>query len=1755
MPTEINQIVEESTPGFWHPAMRPNSDAGEDVTASQPSSSRGSSRNRVSTSLRPMDDWPVSDGFGVETDGQNKPLSQDAPTLLEGGKDELYEKTSHLPAETNGEYGGRKDVDTSNGNPGAVQALPAIKSHVQDATPLEPIMSQQTIPVSDGSTVSGLHFSQTDQEREYMNDKKKVVAWTSDGQNDADYASIFTRTNSFPEVPPLKSSLSAQISILPNSQARDILGKEENAVQMEDDLNAAPSDLSINPFNGPIASNFPNDSDDGGEIFGNMGNMQPISSQIMPADDEARFEEGLPLVQSESSELKGSSNINRDFHLSPGVKTLSPEAQEMGFGETGINQQTLPKIGIAERKSTGQLLESMHYTPRDIAHPPLADLDESFGLSDFSGSDLTVRAPTARSQIVNEDTAPAEKKPKDEDLAEMWKAALGDDDLLEENEESLDPSSFFEDDGDGFLDDSADAAEGHPRTSDGSSSPSMAPVHDPSGKLESFNRGIQPDQARIDSYLPTESAQMRQSHSPQVPIPAHQEKRGLKNSVSTPMMDPNGTTSFGNPSLQRTPPRPPLPQPAQSFADKAKGGYTSPYDLPMDISRPKKRNLIQQNAPLTSIQDVQRRPPPPRSSSMYTGVPPRTESQPLPPTVTKSDLEDRNSRAPILEGKSSTGTFFEELPTSKQRPSTSAGKYLPQTLPSNPLQPHFNQSQPSQGSPMEPRLHRGTPPVQQSYQLVPPERMALFENALQEQSGAQQSPAVNARYSPAPSQAPNVPPPRNRYAASPAAPVLAQTLPFQPRTSSPLAQTSRLSNITSDQPPNAPSTDLQSPPYSRQATHRPMSNDPQDHYQPGIESGIVRSSSPTALNSRSAPSSDSPSSSQAIHTPETDRLSSDGPIYPQNPYDPQSQISGSQTRGPPRRSQTQSPSALRPMQEYSYNSQAKIQRPASVSNEPPPSATSPPGTGIGKLQSRNRGYSQSVQFLQPSDGREIDSLERWKGCPIVAFGFGGQVVSSFPKRIPRYAAGQKAPLIKCSVGEVKIQTAKSFAVENTFHDFPGPLRSKSKKKDVLDWMQRKIASIESDSKQLVNDEYLSSSSKRHEERLMLWKTVRILVEHDGSFDSKAAGQAVRGVLSPETISKEESVPTQNTFQNSSGISRSNTYKSAVEAPDEKVMENLRQFLLLGDRERAVWLAVDNRLWGHAMLLSSTLGKATWKQVCAEFIRQEVKAFGNNTESLAAAFQVFAGNGDESMDELVPPSARAGLQMVSKATSAGPTRNALEGLDRWRESLTLILNNRTAEDEVAIVSLGRLLASYGRVEAAHICFMFAKSLGLFGGPDDAQVSIILLGADHVRQPFEYGRDLDSILLTEVYDFASTVLPGTSVTTVSPHLQAYKLYHAMVLAEHGLRAEAQQYCDAIANALKSTTKPSPYYHGLLFGALENLGERLRQAPRDGTGSWISKPSIDKVSGSIWAKFNSYVAGEDNEASSTASGTVHDHDVGPFARVVGDSPDISRTPSSGDLHNAQYSGQSIPQTSAAAPNSMNARYAPAGLYTPRSSLEQARRPSQESPRNSLAEPKSSYIPQQFSSRPTSSTGSSDISYKPASQLPSYAPLSRGYLPTPPIQSEPSSYTLTSEPRIQSYRATEAFAEPESQIQNSAFEYKPEEVPTLSSSDTNTLGNPLMGSVNLPHETPLHVHQEETEQQPQPSSYEPPSYNPPSYEPEASYDDDTPATEKRKPLMMEEEDDEVEARAAAIRKDEKARKDRESEEAFRRAAEEDGE
>ncbi|OOQ90276.1 COPII coat assembly protein sec16 [Penicillium brasilianum] len=1476
----------------------------------------------------------------------------------------------------------------------------------------------------------------------------------------------------------------------------------------------------------PWSMEAQNDVDSEGDDFFNQLKTQtkPI---FAPPEAESRFEEGVPLLDEESPE-----SPVREEH--PANHVEDPFANDENDGDDFFSsaQKAETSDDFASphitRKSTSQVIESLGFN----IDSPTSDTSAAAQFDDI------LKAAATSEPVESAVQAELAAEPTEDDLAARWEAELsdtGEDELAARWEAALD----LDDDDILLEDDTTALAPAQPQAA----TPGQQYV--PQGVTLS---AINPAPAGLNSPFETPNSQTQPRAIPGIYTPHQPTTADLVGGIPVPGAPP-GANAVIPPYFSQKPSNPVLPPRGESFAERSKEGYKSPYDLPDDLSRPRRPVATHKPASLP----VSSMPPPPRPGS---GTPQYGVS----PVVTAPPA----AAAPAPAAPAAPKNFYEELPLPipKSRPATSSGRYSP-----NPAATTTTGS--SLAGPSLPQnLYAPTAPLAASPanmppqpSLEPPERLDPYSVPSLLASSAPAGPPAASRYSPqppglqpsakppsmprySPAPPPSGPAARNRYASQPlAVPGHVNNLPFQPRTSSPLAYHEKASYQPDEpqsqqpQPPSLqPSVDL-SPPRAQ----RP-SIDQGSPYAPQLSNGT---GSLDGAHPPVAPRQTPPPAKNRYAPPEyvnefAQRVAPNSayqPVPVAGVGPPSSHQATEVQSAPPRRSYTSSPGQQMTSPRAAVPPLTTLPRPASVHGSGSPTKTINPYAPVQpSIQGRARAPSQHLEFIAPTDGQEQDPLQRWKGAPIFKFGFGGAVVSCFPQQIPRYSVGQALPMIKPSPGEPKLsQVSQWVPSPDTIVQHPGLLKAKSKKKDVLAWLSSKIAAFENDMPHGVGESH-PDIQKRHEEKILLWKVIKIMVENDGQFEGSAEIQnSLRQVFVPNLPELGPDGSVISPFGTSSGFAALGASSQPDAAADPQWMEELRNLLLLGEREKAVWAAVDRRLWGHAMILASTMDRAIWKQAVQEFVRREIKSTAANTESLAALYEIFAGNVEESVDELVPPSARAGHQLISMNDRQSSTKNALDGLNGWRDTVGLVLSNRSSEDQQSLLALGRLLSSYGRVEAAHICFIVSRS-AVFGGADDPQANIVLLGADHQRFPCSLV-DEDAILLTEIYEYAISVLPNSPAANL-PYLLAFKLVHAKQLADRGRKSEAQTYCDGVAASLKATTRPSPYHHQHLFVEVDELSARLRQTTTDG-GSWISKPSMEKVSGSMWARFNSFVAGDDSDAASTGSGKAGEiGDFGPFANVAG-TPTVSRSPSVSDLYGS-YPGAAAAAQPIPAPAGGSSRYMP-NQYAPNASPEQFRgRSSMDSQRS----PSFGGVP--FGQRRTSQE-------YPASPVESFAPIYgspgavSGYQPTPPQTSymplAPVEEDLTTQspadivpPTQPAATVNGLFYQPHGQQEQHHNET--EQTPAVQSPYYQ--GPPGMPqSENSSYMAPLS------------NAYAPPSYAAPaSEEPDQPTVDEEPQPRQKKSFMDDDDDDDLATRAAAMQK---AENDRKADEAFRKAAEED--
>ncbi|NWQ76343.1 SC16B protein, partial [Columbina picui] len=119
-------------------------------------------------------------------------------------------------------------------------------------------------------------------------------------------------------------------------------------------------------------------------------------------------------------------------------------------------------------------------------------------------------------------------------------------------------------------------------------------------------------------------------------------------------------------------------------------------------------------------------------------------------------------------------------------------------------------------------------------------------------------------------------------------------------------------------------------------------------------------------------------------------------------------------------------------------------------------------------------------------------------------------------------------------------------------------------------------------------------------------------------------------------------------------------------------------------------------------------------------------------------------------------------------------------------------------------------------SAHFCYLVADIPFGYFGVKTARMA--LLGSSH-RQAFAQFARTEAIQRMEVFEYCQQLRQPESFLLP---FQVYKLLYASRLADHGLPAQALQYCEQIATALLGQ---DPTSHPVLAQQVMKLGERLK------------------------------------------------------------------------------------------------------------------------------------------------------------------------------------------------------------------------------------------------------------------------------------------------------------------------------------------
>ncbi|NXC94130.1 SC16B protein, partial [Certhia familiaris] len=377
----------------------------------------------------------------------------------------------------------------------------------------------------------------------------------------------------------------------------------------------------------------------------------------------------------------------------------------------------------------------------------------------------------------------------------------------------------------------------------------------------------------------------------------------------------------------------------------------------------------------------------------------------------------------------------------------------------------------------------------------------------------------------------------------------------------------------------------------------------------------------------------------------------------------------------------------------------------------------------------------------------------------LCFGAGGHLVLV----CPHHPAEGQLPCVELHSLEVILHGTEEL---KELQAFPGPLaREDLHKVDVMKFCQQKIATG------------CDLSTQRGRDSSLLWKLLVLFCRQNGSMvGSDTAELLMQDCRRQDKYKRQDPVANVMGLTDDEWASRQPGTLDLItgEVPpvvetQAQIVEKFTKLLYYGRKKDALVWAMRNQLWGHALFLSSKMDPRTYSWVLTGF----TSTLATN-DPLQTLFQLMSG------------------RIPQAALSCG---DAAWG--DWRPHLAVMLSNKVGDTELnhrAIITMGDTLASKGAVEAAHFCYLMADTpFGYFGAKADRMA---LLGSSH-RQAFSQFARTEAIQRMEIFEYCQQLRQPESF--LLPFQVVYKLLYASRLADHGLPAQALQYCEHISTVL--------------------------------------------------------------------------------------------------------------------------------------------------------------------------------------------------------------------------------------------------------------------------------------------------------------------------------------------------------------------
>ncbi len=400
-------------------------------------------------------------------------------------------------------------------------------------------------------------------------------------------------------------------------------------------------------------------------------------------------------------------------------------------------------------------------------------------------------------------------------------------------------------------------------------------------------------------------------------------------------------------------------------------------------------------------------------------------------------------------------------------------------------------------------------------------------------------------------------------------------------------------------------------------------------------------------------------------------------------------------------------------------------------------------------------------------------------CPLVSFGFGGQVVVMFPQKKDiinpafltpdivekPYKAGHLRTyrlhsLITSNANSSSSENSEIMHLLHSLTAFPGPLNNDKQilvsdaeiKQFINHILTTPVSSAISTTSKYFNGPNVCSRDKFIVSEKLLWGLLLAVAEHNGSIKS-SLGIADPGSIETSLVNLLLGVSNTNAGYNSmvpgvvtaesAQIYSGHTLQSPQVSPYNHLLSNrgdvistIEGLLLTGKREEAIELAICNNDWSLALLIGSAMGTTRYQQL----VRQYADHSFPKHSPVHLMSMLFSNQGTNTISN-------TGNTEFQAATTTPVS--AL--LSAWRRNLAAILANKVGDWDQSLQALGdRLLSDSSDIMAAHFAYIASGCLS------STRSKYNLVGCDTQRRlNHRYIADcvsVSSLRMTEILEWA-------------------------------------------------------------------------------------------------------------------------------------------------------------------------------------------------------------------------------------------------------------------------------------------------------------------------------------------------------------------------------------------------------------------